>query len=161
MEDIAAQGEKVAFTSLPSETSPLGSRGPLEEFGATAAAEADPLDPEGDVLPKIGEAKDPGDEDAPMAPSGKAERADDDQAAEDAALKTTRKDTEDDARAQRVLQPSLQQTMADVEAIHKLASAAKRKTDGKGGASAVTEATTSAPESAGSASSASGGRQRP
>ncbi len=96
-----------------------------------------------------------------MAPCGKAKRAEEDQAIEDAALKKTRKGPEEEGTAQKVLQPSLQQTMADVEAIQKLASAAKRKADVKGGASASSRATSSAPESAGAASSAPGGRQRP
>ena len=88
----------------------------------------------GEGLPKIGEAEDLGEEDAPMAPCGKAKWAEENLDTEDAALKKTKKGNEDEDTSQRVLQPSLQQTMADVEAIHKLASAAKRKADGKGGA---------------------------
>ena len=96
-----------------------------------------------------------------MAPCRKDKRPEEVKAIEDAAPKKTRTGLEDESTAQKVLQPSLQQTMADVEAIQKLASAAKRKADVKGGASASSGATSSAPESTGFASSAPGGRQRP
>ena len=143
MEDIAAQGEKAASTSLPSESSTQGSRELLEEPAAAAAAAEPQKDPSDEGLPKVWEAEDfftadgkEGEENVPIAPCRKDKRAEEDKAIEDAAPKKTRKALEEESTAQKVLQPSLQQTMADVEAIQKLASAAKRKADGKGGASA-------------------------
>ena len=76
VENIAAQGEKAASTSLPSEISTQGSRELQEEPGAAAPAAADPQeDPSDEGLPKSGEAEDlfiadgkEGEEDVPMAP---------------------------------------------------------------------------------------------
>ena len=97
-----------------------------------------------------------------MASCRKDKRPEDEKSSEDAAAKETRKGPEDENPAQKVLQPSLQQTMADVEAIQKLAAAeAKRKADGKGGAPASSGPASPAPEGAGSASFAPGGGPRP